>query len=135
MQHMGILMRTSNWLCVRAGVKRRPSPSSASYLPGHSSQNDRRQHAEEHQAFRDEAEVPGAPGGHDLVEAAADGSLGPPRILALAQLGVEAPHGDEQNYVADGPEKAKQAKTRNHQVPLLQLCELLETRERYYYIE
>lgn len=65
-----------------------------------------------------------APGGHDLVEAAAAGSLRTPGFLTLAQFGVEAPHCDEQDDVTDGPEKAKQAEARDHQIPQLQESEL-----------
>lgn len=65
-----------------------------------------------------------APGGHDLVEAAAAGSLRTPGFLTLAQFGVEAPHCDQQDDVTDGPEKAKQAEARDHQIPQLQESEL-----------
>lgn len=71
-----------------------------------------------------------APGGHDLVETAATGSLGPPSLLTLAQLGVEAPYCDQQNYVADGPEKAKQAEAWDHQIPQLQATKLCKAREK-----
>lgn len=65
-----------------------------------------------------------APGGHDLVQAAAAGSLGLPRLLTLAQLGVEAPQRDQQDDVADGPEKAKHAEARDHQIPQLEVAKL-----------
>lgn len=61
--------------------------------------------------------MPDAPGGHNLVKTAAPGSLGPPGLLTLTQLGMKAPHCDQQNYVADGPEKAKQAEAWDHQIP------------------
>lgn len=67
-----------------------------------------------------------APGGHDLVQAAAARALRPPPLLALAQLGVEAPHGDEQDHVAHGPEEAEEAEARDHQVPQLQVPQLEE---------
>lgn len=100
----------------------------SAYLPGHGAQHGRGHEAEEHQALRDEAEVADAPGGHDLVQAAAAAprALRPPRLLALAQLGVEAPHGDEQHHVAHGPEEAEEAEARDHQVPELQVSQLKE---------
>lgn len=95
------------------------SRSQVSYLPGHSSQYDSWQHTKEYQAFWNEAEVSDAPGGHNLVQTASTGLLGPPGFLTLSQLGVEAPHRDQQNDVADGPEKAKQAEAWDNQIPLL----------------
>lgn len=107
-----------------------PHPTPApTYLPGHGGQHGRGQHAEEHQALRDEAEVADAPGGHDLVQAAAARALRPPRLLALAQLGVEAPHGDEQDHVAHAPEEAEEAEARDDQVPELQVGQLQEEEE------
>lgn len=69
-----------------------------------------------------------ASGSHDLVQTAGSRSLSPPRFLTLAQLGVEAPNCDQQNYVADEPEKAKQAESGDHQVPKFQVTQLHETR-------
>lgn len=69
-----------------------------------------------------------APGGHDLVQAPPARALRPPRLLALAQLGVEAPHGDEQHHVAHGPEEAEEAEARDHQVPQFQVPQLKEGR-------
>lgn len=71
-----------------------------------------------------------APGGHDLVETPGTGSLGPPGLLTLTQLGVEAPYCDQQNDVADGPEKTKQAEAWDHQIPQLQVAELCKARDK-----
>lgn len=101
-----------------------------SYLPGHSSQHDRGHNTEEHQTLRYEAEVSDAPGGHDLVDAPATGALSPPSLLTLSQFGVEAPYCDDQNNVADGPEKAKQAEAWDHQIPQRQVTQLWKERER-----
>ncbi len=104
--------------------------SCVSYLPRHGSQYDRWHDTEEDQAFWNEAEVSHPPGGHDLIETPATGSLSPPGPLTLTQLGVEAPYCDQQNYVADGPEKAKEAEARDHQIPQLQVAKLCEAREK-----
>lgn len=98
--------------------------SRLSYLQGHGSKYDSREYTEEHQALWNEAEVSDAPGGHNLLQTPATGSLGPPRLLTLAQLCVEAPYCDQHNHMADGPEKAKQAKARDHQIPQLQVAKL-----------
>ena len=100
------------------------NPSCLSYLPGYGSQYDSREYTEEHQALWNEAEVSDAPGGHNLLQTPATGPLGPPRLLTLAQLCVEAPCCDQHNHVADGPEKAKEAKPRDHQIPQLQVAKL-----------
>lgn len=98
--------------------------SDTSYLPGNSSQYHRRQHGEEHQAFWDEAEVPDASRGQDLVQAPSAWLMGPPGLLALAQLGVEAPSCDQQDDVADGPEEAEEAEAWDDQIPERQVAEL-----------
>ena len=50
--------------------------------------------------------------------------MGPPGLLAVIQLSVEAPNCDQQNYVADGPEKAKQAESWDDEIPQLQVAKL-----------
>ena len=53
--------------------------------------------------------------------------MSPPGFLALSQLCVKAPNGDQQNYVADGPKNPEQAKTWDDQIPQLQVAKLLKT--------
>ena len=64
--------------------------------------------------------MPDAPGRHDALQAAAVRAQRPQRLLALAELGVEAPQRDEQHHVAGQPEQAEHAEARDHEVPLLQ---------------
>lgn len=106
-----------------------------SYLPGHSSQYDGWQQTKEDEAFWNKAEVSNAPGGHDLIQTTSTWRMGPPGILAVGQLSVEAPNCDQQNYVADGPEKAEEAEARDHQIPKLQVAKLSKTKTIYKFIK
>lgn len=65
-----------------------------------------------------------ASGGHDLVQTPATQPLGAPSLLTVTQLSVKAPDCDQQNDVADGPEKTKQTETWDDQIPQVQVTKL-----------
>lgn len=86
--------------------------------------------AEQDQALWDKAEVAHAFGGHHPVQCTRIGPLSHTYSLAVAQLAVETPEGNQEDHVADDPENTGGGKTWYHDIPPVQITHLQSSQDQ-----